>query len=325
MAGVPLTLAVAHYDRHVPLIDGTVGVEGVDLTLLEVGQSIPGRDGERRHERMLQNGEFDVAEISLSSYLMARDRDAPFIAIPVVPRRLFSQSLFFCRADAPIQGPQDLAGKRVGVSAYQVTLSVLAKGDLAHEHGVDWKSITWVTNKPEIVEFDLPAGVKMDTVPPGETVDSLLLKGDLDAAVLPHPPTSIIASRGATRRVFPDYVEAERAYARRNGYWPIMHFVAFRQDVVERYPWAPLAFYRAFSDAREKTFWHWEDPNWSLLAWGRHYLEEEQDFFGGDAWAYGIARNRASLERFMVYSREQGLIKAPLTMERLFHASVLDT
>jgi 4,5-dihydroxyphthalate decarboxylase len=117
----------------------------------------------------------------------------------------------------------------------------------------------------------------------------------------------------------------ERSYTRKYGYWPIMHFIALRQDVVERYPWAARAFYDAFVQAKAKALWHWEDPNWSLLAWGRHYLEDEQEQFGGDAWPYGVARNRINLERFMGYSQEQGLIRAPLPLEKLFHESVLDT
>ena len=73
MANVPLTMAVEHYDRHIPFFDGSVVPEGVALTVYDVGQSKPGRHGEQRHERALA-GEWDVAELSLSSYLMARDR-----------------------------------------------------------------------------------------------------------------------------------------------------------------------------------------------------------------------------------------------------------
>ena len=73
-----LTIALSHYDRHVPFFDGTVQPEGIDLNVLIVGQSDRQRDGEERHERMLQKGEFDVAELSLSSYLMAKSRGMPF-------------------------------------------------------------------------------------------------------------------------------------------------------------------------------------------------------------------------------------------------------
>jgi 4,5-dihydroxyphthalate decarboxylase len=325
MANLRMTLAVAHYDRHVPFLDGTVGIPDVDLTVKEVGQSIPGRDGSDRHSRMLNDGEFEAAEVSLSSYLMARDRGRPFAAIPVVPRRLFCQSLFFVRAGSSLNGPEDLAGKRVGINTYQTTLSVLAKGDLEHEYGVPWKSITWVINANETLEFDTPPGVQLERVPAGRKIDQMLLAGAIDAAIMPHPPSSLIANRNGVRRLFADGRVAETAYYGKNGYWPIMHLVAIRGDLVGEHPWLPRALFNAFEEAKRKALWHYEDPNWSMLAWGRHYLEEETAQMGGDAWPYGVARNRSNLERFMTYSQEQGLTMRTLGMDELFHQSVLDT
>ena len=92
MANLELTMALSHYDRHIPFFDGSVRAEGVDLKVLQVGQSEPLKHGRDRHERMLQKAEFDICELSLSSYLMARSRALPFTAIPVFPRRLFSLS-----------------------------------------------------------------------------------------------------------------------------------------------------------------------------------------------------------------------------------------
>jgi len=320
-----VTLAVAHYDRHVPFLDGTVGVPDVDLTVKEVGQSIPGRDGSDRHARMLNDGEFEAAEVSLSSYLMSKDRGRPFTAIPIVPRRLFCQSLFFVSAQSALNGPGDLAGKRVGINTYQTTLSVLAKGDLEHEYRVPWKSITWVINAEETLEFETPAGVQLERVPAGRKIDQMLLGGEIDAAIMPHPPSSLISNREGVRRLFADGHAAEEAYYRKNGYWPVMHLVAIRQEVADEHPWLPRALFEAFEEAKRKALWHYEDPNWSMLAWGRHYLEEEAAQMSGDPWPYGLARNRANLERFMTYSQEQGLTTRPLRMEELFHPSVLDT
>ena len=105
MAKPKLTIALSHYDRHVPFFDGTVQARGhIDLNVLIVGQSDRRhRDGEDRHERMLQKGEFDVAEVSLSSYLMAKSRAMPFTAMPVFPRRLFSHSQMWINVDAGIK------------------------------------------------------------------------------------------------------------------------------------------------------------------------------------------------------------------------------
>jgi 4,5-dihydroxyphthalate decarboxylase len=110
-----LTLAVNPYDRHVALADGSIQPEGIALQTMIVGQSAPGPYGAHRHSRMLKGGEFDYAELSLSSYLMARDRGAPFVAIPVFPRRLFSPAQMYVRVGASIASPADLVGKRVGL------------------------------------------------------------------------------------------------------------------------------------------------------------------------------------------------------------------
>ena len=325
MADVRITLAVAHYDRHVPFLDGTAGVPGVDLTVKEVGQSIPGRDGENRHGRMLNDAEFEAAEVSLSSYLMAKERKAPFTAIPVVPRRLFCQSLFFVPASSPLRGPQDLAGKRVGINTYQTTLSVLAKGDLEREYGVPWKDVFWVINAQETLPFEPPPGVRLERVPPGRKIDQMLLAGEIDAAIMPHPPSSLIANREGVRRLFANSRRAEEDYYHKNGYWPIMHLIAIKQELANEHPWLPRALFDGFHEAKRKALWHYEDPNWSMLAWGRHYLEDEAALMGGDPWPYGVAANRANLQRFMGYSREQGLTAGELAMDELFHQSVLDT
>ena len=153
MAGLKLTMALSHYDRHIPLFDRSVQAEGVDLQVLEVGQSEPLKHGRDRHERMLQKGEFDVCELSLSSYLMAKSRGMPFTAIPVFPRRLFSLSQMWVNVDAGIKSPLDLIGRRVGLSTFQTTLSVLAKGDLQSEYNVPWRKMDWVVSKEEAVPF----------------------------------------------------------------------------------------------------------------------------------------------------------------------------
>ncbi len=315
MASLPLTMALEHYDRHIPFFDGSVAPEGVDLTVYDVGQSKAGRHGERRHERMLA-GEWDVAELSLSSYLLARDRGLPFIAIPVFPRRLFSQSRIYVNNAAGIASPSDLAGKRMGLNAYQVTLSVLAKGDLAHEYGVPWREITYVCGHAEAVPVEPPPGVRVERA--RADLGTLLLENEIQALALPHPPRAVQDGDPRVRRLFADAPAEERAFLQRNGYWPIMHVVAFKEALAREHPWAPPAFFAAFERAKEECYRYYDDPNWSRLAWGRHYFEDELAVFGGDPWPNGLARNRANLERFIGYSQEQGLIRERMTPESLF-------
>ncbi|HZJ06605.1 MAG TPA: ABC transporter substrate-binding protein, partial [Nocardioidaceae bacterium] len=283
------------------------------------------RGQERRHERMIHDREWDAAEVSLSSYLVAKDRGSDLTAIPVVPRRLFSQGLLFVRADSEVRQPTDLEGQRVGISSYQTTLSVLAKGDLAHEHGVDWTSITWVTDHAEALDVDLPPEVTVETAPNGRRIADLLLAGDVAAVVMPHPPRSLIGSTDGVRRLFPDAKQTELDYYRRHGYWPVMHLVAIRPETVQEHPWFPRALYKAFEQAKAELDERYLDPNWSMLAWGRSYLDAERAELGGDPWRNGVRANETNLRRFMSYSREQGLTTKELGMEQLFHPSLLQT
>jgi len=326
MAELSLTMALAHYDRHVPFLDGAVTVDGVALTVLDVGQGPHyGRHGTDRHERMLQKGEFDVAEVSFSSYLMAKDRGLPFTAIPVFPRRLFSQSQVYTNRAAGIREPGDLAGKRVGLNSYQTTLSVLAKGDLQHEYGVPWKEIRWVTFAEETIPFDLPAGVAVERAPQGRTMDEMLVDGSIQALMMPLPPPSILRGDPRAGRLFSDARQEEINYFRKNGFFPIMHTVVMKDALLKSQPWLVRALLDAFERARQICQRYYQDPNWSRLAWARHLVEEERRLLGPDPWPNGVARNRANIERFVGYSHEQGLISGRLSVERLFAETTLDT
>src|ERR1051326_8413149 len=162
MAKPKLTMALSHYDRHIPFFDGSVKVEDVDLQVLEVGQSSPLKHGQDRHERMLQKAEFDICELSLSSYLMAKSRGMPFTAIPVFPRRLFSLSQMWVNIEAGIERPIDLIGKKVGLHSFQNTLATLSKGDLQSEFEVPWRKIHWVLSKKDNIPFEPEKGVQID-------------------------------------------------------------------------------------------------------------------------------------------------------------------
>ena len=325
MAQLELTMALSHYDRHLPLFDGSVQAEGVDLQVLEVGQSNPLKHGQDRHERMLQKSEFDICELSLSSYLIAKSRGMPFTAIPVFPRRLFSLSQMWVNVNAGINSPRDLIGKKVGLSTFQTTLSVLAKGDLQSEYDVPWRKIDWYISKDEAVPIKPIEGVKMQLLKSGQKIGAMLEKGEIDALMVPHPPKEALRGGGSIRRLFADPKAEETKYFRKNGYYPIMHVVAFKADVLAKDPWLAKSVAEAFDKAKEACMEYYDDPNWSRFVWGRHLFEEERAAFGDDPWPHGIRKNRANLERFIGYSLDQGLMEKMLGIDELFAASTLDS
>ena len=103
-----LTMALSHYDRHIPFFDGSVDVDGVDLEVLEVGQSDPLKHGRDRHERMLQKAEFDICEANVGAYFMERDHGVGLTSIPVFLHRRFRHGFIFINTTKGIKKPSDL-------------------------------------------------------------------------------------------------------------------------------------------------------------------------------------------------------------------------
>jgi 4,5-dihydroxyphthalate decarboxylase len=313
MAELKLTLALEHYDRHLPLLEGKVVPEGIDLQVEHV--TVEGG----RHERMIDHRAWDACELSLSSYIMAKARGAPLTAIPVFPRRLYSQSQMYVNTAAGIQEPRDLIGKRVGLRSFQTTLSVLAKGDLQHEYGVPLDQVTWVTSAVEPVPFDPPAGVRIERTPDDKNIETMLMEGEIQAYMVPRMPRPFVQGASQVARLFEDSRTKETAYYQRNGFYPIMHVLAVKPEVIDAYPEVAITLFDVFERAKEMAFHYYDDPNWSHLAWTVHLLREEREAMGAEAWGNGLARNRKNLERFIQYELDQGLIDRKLEAQELFH------
>ena len=323
-----LTIALDRYDRHMPFFTGTVTPpEGVTLRALEIGESSPKRDGMGRHARMLHDLEFDICELSLASFITAtaRDPDLPIVGVPVFPRRLFSMGQMYVNADAGIEAPADLTGKRVGIHAFQVTLSVLAKGDLKSDYGVPWESIRWLCMSPENQPVSIPEGVSVERIPEGRDIGEMLIAGEIDALFSPQPRKSMLEGSPRVRRLFRDSRAEERRYFDKHGYYPIMHVIGVSRDRLEEAPWLAAAVIGMWEDAKRQAYEFYDDSNYALLSWIRNEFEHQREALGRDPWPSGVRANRANLERFIGYCHDQGLIAAPIPVERMFHESVIDT
>ena len=320
------TMALERYDRHVPFFTGAITPpSGFEIEPLEVGIDHTHRDGRDRHERMLRNNEFDICELSFSSYIMAVDRGADLTATPVFPRRLFSQNHIYVRADSGIQTPADLAGRKVALRAFQTTMSVLVKGDLKFFYGVPWENIHWIMEAEEALAWTPPEGTKIDWLTDGRRGADLLLSGEVDAMIFPHPPREVLEAGDTIRRLFPDPMAEAKRYYDQLGYFPIMHIMAFRNEIVEQNPELPRAVIEMWDSAKRIAADYYEDPGYSEIAFARNAMEYQNDMFGTDIWPSGFAVNRDNIANFIDYSADQGLIGASYEPERLFHASVLDT
>ncbi|WP_052493415.1 hypothetical protein [Rhodococcus sp. MEB064] len=318
-----VSLALDRYSRSQAYFDGLVTTPAwLALKPLQVGMLTMLRDGADRHGRMLRDREFDVAETSLSSYVISRSQGLPFIATPVFPRRLFLQTQLFVAKDSPVRSAGDLAGRRVVLLTFQATMSVVARGDLQREYGVPWRSVQWMSLGPEELEVgDLP----VTRLAAGTDPFQMLRDGDADAVVLPGFPESVMDSTGEFRRLFPDAGAEVRAQFARNGYMPIMHVLTMQSHVVERMPELPSVLLDLDRQAFDHALALHNDSNYGIAALGRLELERERVEIGADVWPRGLAANRVNLERFVDDMVEQGLIPEPLAVEDLFHHSTHDS
>jgi 4,5-dihydroxyphthalate decarboxylase len=310
MGKLELTIACGRYDRTQALIDGRVQPEGVDLTF------IPLRPGET-FWRMLNHGEFDASEMSLSSYTILRSEgDTRFIAIPVFPSRVFRHSAVYVRADSKIERPEDLAGRRVGVGDYQMTAAVWVRGFLAHEYGVMPEDISWVVGNP-IRSIKPPDGVRLEVLRPDTTLEAMLERGEIDAlasVMIPH-------GLGNTfRRLFREPWKVERDYYRKTRIFPIMHTFVLKTELYQRKPWLAVSFYRAFCRARDLAYAQMYDTNALTvgLPWVIDDVEETRAIFGREIWDYSIEGSRPTLDALVAYLDEQKLSRRRMSVEELF-------
>lgn len=314
MSKIKITLALGSYDRHAPLLEGCIQHPLLDVQFIELDPQ------QGRHERFLQDFEFDAAELSFSSYLIAIDQGLRVHAVPIFPRRLFSQSQMYKNVNCGIQTPKDLAGKRIGLSAYQNTLGVRAKGDLTHFYGVERSTVTWVTPGKEVVDVKLPADLKIETRTGMAEIEQEFVDGRIHALFVSRLPKPFREGNANVARLFENPQAEEQRYLREEGYFPIMHVLAFKRALAEQHPELPRALYDIFEQARNRAVQRWVDPNWSMLLWGRPELERQDALYSFDPWKNGLEANRKNIERFARYSHEQGLTKRRLTPAELFVA-----
>lgn len=326
MAKLRLSLGCWDYDRTRPLLDGSVAVDGIDLVYLNMPV-------EETFFRMLRNREFDVAEMSLSSYTVSLFRDPkPFIAIPVWPSRFFRHSSIYINTQSGIRDPGDLAGKRIGNPEYQMTAPVWIRGLLQDEYGVAVDSPTYATGgeeepgRGEKLKLDVPPNIRVQPIGPTQTLSQMLVDGEIAALQTARMPSTYLSRPDRVRRLFENYPDAEKDYFRRTRIFPIMHTVAIRRELYEAHPWIAMSLYKAFAKAQKIAYddLYQTAALKTMLPWLTAHVEEARRELGEDYWPYGFDANRHVLDTFLRYHHEQGLSKRRLAPEDLFARETME-
>jgi 4,5-dihydroxyphthalate decarboxylase len=320
-----LSMSCCDYDRCHTLVNGRVQVDGVDLI------TSPNEPEESFH-RAFQYQEFDVSELSLSSFAMLTSRgESPYIGIPAFVSRLFRHSGIYIRTDRGIDHPSKLSGRTIGLPEYQITANVWIRGILEDEYGVKLESIAWrqggleEAGREERSPLSLPATIDLKRIPSDRSLSEMLASGEIDALISARAPSCFLQHAPCVDRMFPDFKSVEREYYKKTKIFPIMHLIGVRRSIYERHPWVAVNIFKAFIESKKHAMYELGQIGhlFSSLPWSIAEFQETTSLMGSDFWPYGVDANRAVLDRFLDYHYRQGLSKRRVTVEELFAPSTL--
>jgi 4,5-dihydroxyphthalate decarboxylase len=214
-----------------------------------------------------------------------------------------------------------------------MTAGVWIRGTLSDEYGVPVSSVTYFRGgeeepgRPEKLRLSLPPEVRVETIAGNNTLSAMLAAGEIDALYTARMPSTFLDGSGKVRRLFVHYQKVERDYYVKTKIFPIMHTVAIRREVYDKFPWIAQSLLKAFEQAQQSAYRDLYDSGAlsTMLPWLTHHVEETRALMGEDFWPYGLAKNEHALETFLRYSFEQGLSKRPLRVEELFARETLES
>jgi len=327
---IPVSIAMGSNPRTWPVIDGVVQADGVELIPSVLHPS-------EMFYRQLKFAEFDISEMSMSSFMMTMvNGDDRFIGLPVFTTHHFFHTFPLVCRDAGIDSPEDLKGKRVGVPEYQQTSALWARGALQHEWGVRSQDIEWFMER-NLAEshgsstgFMTPKDVTIHQIPYEKNIGSMMVSGELDATLLYIVDPNLVDrstidlwNHPDIRPLFPDPVAEGIRYYKKTGIFPVNHGMVVRRELAEKHPWVLLNVLKAFVEANELV-------NEQRMLHVEPYLEAgllpeaSRAALQTPLIEHGIKANRHILEAAAQYSYEQGLTRRQVGLEELFAASTLD-
>lgn len=315
-----LKIAIATSGHTAALKNANVPIEGVDADFVEVTPII------QAFRRMVRDVEFDICEMAPTTYMIARARGAPYIALPIFVMRRFHHGGFVTRPEANIKTPKDLEGKKVGVRAYSVTTGVWTRGIFTNEYGMDSSKVTWVVDDEEHVStLKLPPNVIH--APEGKSLAGMMATGELQAGFTgpagigrAGPPTGDWEKGGQTPvqvypELIPDVEKVERDWFRSTGIYPIHGTIVVKDEALARYPWLARSLMDAFTKAKA--------PYLVDLKAGKGDKPEDRRYRSflplmADPLPYGTSANKPSIEALVTYAVQQELIPSRPKMSDVF-------
>lgn len=326
MANLRLSVAIGDYDRNRPLIDGEVRIDGVEPVFMRLSP-------EEIFFRALRHTEFDICELSLSSFTVKTAQgNSAYVGVPAFVSRAFRHTSIYIRTDRGIRSPEDLKGKRIGLPEYQLTACVWARALLEDEYGVRPSDIRWVRGgieepgRVEKLKITLPPDVHIEDAPADASLNAMLEAGEIDGFIGPRAPSCFDRGHPMVLRLFEDPTRQATDYYRRTGIFPIMHVIGIRRKIVEAHPWLPSACLKAFEFSKRAAIARLSDTSATkiTLPFVEEQMKAARDLLGPDYWPYGVEPNRRTLEAFLDHHHRQGLSQRRVSVNELFHPSTLE-
>ena len=279
-----LRCALGKHEHVAPLKDGRVRSDRVAFEFVDF-EPLP-----KAFRTMVRGGDLDVAEMALTTHLLADAAGKPLSALPIPLWRRLHHANLVCRADSAIAGPRAFAGGRVGVRAYAQTTGVWLRGILATEYGLDPDTVTWVTMEDaHVAEYRDPSNC--ERAAPGSSLRDLLNAGDLLAIMGERD-----VDPAGVRPVIADADAAGEDWSRRTGVFPVNHIVSVRSSLLAEHPWLAGELMDLFERAR-------------LVS-------------GGHEPPYGLEPNRAPMQMLLDFAFAQHLTARPTTVDEVFRLPV---
>ena len=312
---------VMRYDITLPLLEGRVPIEGVRLKPVKASSMI------NKEDPKMMAGEFGLMDLNIGYFLPAIEAGWQITGLPVFSKRKPAYQLIFCHADSGIRGPKDLEAKRIGSRTYRTALTVWARGLLREYYGVDFSNVRWVLQAREVFPVH-DQNLKIEYVDESKNMVQRLIAGELDAILTDISDRKMfegLESHPKIKRLFPDYLKEDQRLYRDTGIYTPVHMIVMSRKLDRAQPELAAKFYAAFEQAKQIAY---DDILSDRGGFSVVYLRErmkEQMASWGDPWKYGIKANKKTIDTFIKYNVEQGMIRSAPSYADVFAADTLDT
>ena len=312
---------VMRYDITMPLLEGRVPIDGVKLKSVKSSSMV------NKEDAKMMNGDFGLMDLNIGYFLPAVEAGWEIIGLPVFSKRKPVYQLIFCHADAGIRSPKDLEGKRIGSRTYRTALTVWARGLLRERYGVDFSNVQWVLQAKEVFPVH-DTKAKIEYVDESKNMSQRLIAGELDAIITDISDTKMfenLETSSKVKRLFADYVEEDQKLYQETGIYTPVHMIVMSRKLDRERPVLAAKFYAAFEKAKQIAYDDiLSDRGGFSVVYLRERMKEEIAAWG-DPWKHGIKANKTTIDAFIKYNVEQGMIRSAPSYAAIFAAGTLDT